>query len=74
MNLKELSIQYNSSARLCKGRIHELKLLLELEGGSMCETDIIDIQRRISILTSMMRDTFIIARYLKDYYGDDENG
>jgi len=71
MKISELSAEYRDSAMLCRGRIKELNL--KLEGEPMCEIDRLRLRRRIAILTSMMRDTIAVSRYLENYYGDDMN-
>jgi hypothetical protein len=66
MKLIELSAEYNESARLCKDRIGELNRMLSEE--PMCEIDRLRLRRRIAVLTSMMRDTLAVSRYLENYY------
>lgn len=71
MNLIELSEQYRDSAMLCRDRLKELNKALAQD--RMCEIDRLRLRRRIAILTSMMRDTLAVSRYLENYYGDDKN-
>lgn len=66
MKLIELSAEYNESALLCRRRIAELNRTLSDE--PMCEIDRLRLRRRIAILTSMMRDTLAVSRYLENYY------
>lgn len=71
MRLIELSEEYYGGAQAIRRRIAELKNSLEDE--TLCEIDKLRLRRRICILTGMMRDSMAISRYLKNYYGDDEN-
>lgn len=66
MKLIELSAEYSESAQPLKHRIAELSR--QLDDESMCEIDRLRLRRRIAILTSMMRDTLAVSRYLKNYY------
>lgn len=66
MKLIELSTEYNDSAQLCRVRIAELNR--ELNEEPMCEIDRLRLRRRIAVLTSMMRDTLAVSRYLENYY------
>ena len=67
MKLIELSAEYNESAQALKCRIAELSK--QLNDEPMCEIDRLRLRRRIAILTSMMRDTLAVSRYLENYYG-----
>lgn len=67
MKLIELSAEYNESAQALKRRIAELSR--QLNDEPMCEIDRLRLRRRIAILTSMMRDTLAVSRYLENYYG-----
>lgn len=71
MTLKEMSGEYFAGAQSCRTRIAELER--QLEEQPMCEIDRLRLRRRICILRGMMRDTLAISRYLKNYYGDDED-
>lgn len=71
MKLIELSGEYYDSAQLCRRRICELNERLKSE--PMCEIDRLRMRRRVCVLTSMMRDTLAVSRYLENYYGDDKN-
>ena len=66
MKLIELSAEYNESAQPLKRRIAELNR--QLNDEPMCEIDRLRLRRRIAILTSMMRDTLAVSRYLENYY------
>ena len=65
MTLYELSLEYEQTAALLRGRISELE-------RAMKETDDeprrAQLDRRLRPLRSMYRDTRAVARYLSDYY------
>lgn len=71
MTLKEMSGEYYAGAQRCRERIAELEDMLE--NREMCEIDRLRLRRRICILRGMMRDAIAISRYLKNYYGDDND-
>lgn len=71
MTLTQLSREYMQSAQPIRLRLHELNEQLRTQ--HMCEMERMRINRRICVLTTMLRDTVATARYLENYYGRDEN-
>ena len=71
MNLKELSAEYRKSGLACKNRADRLKPLLQ--SPEICEMERLRLRRRIYMLESMGREALATAKYLINYYGDDEN-
>lgn len=66
MTLKELSREYKDSAEPLRRRIAELNEKLK---HPMCEMERMMTNRRICVLTTMLRDTVSVAHYLENYYG-----
>ena len=71
MTLTELSHEYMQSAEPIRLRLHELNEQLKTQ--RMCEMERMRINRRICVLTTMLRDTVATAKYLENYYGSDDN-
>lgn len=65
-DLLELSIQYRSSAALCKAKTREIKALMDL-GGLDNEREI-TLRREVTLLTAMTRECVATANYLKNYF------
>lgn len=68
MKLAELSLQYRASGEAIRARV----ALLEqgLKQGHMSETEKLLLRRRITILTSMYRETLETSNYLARYYSN----
>lgn len=66
MKLLELSAQYRESGEACRTRANELSGLLR--EGELSEMQKLLLRRRITILTSMARDTLGLANYMAGYY------
>ena len=66
MTLYELSLEYEQTAALLRGRISELERALKEAGD---EQRRVQLDRRLRPLRSMYRDTRAVARYLNNYYG-----
>ena len=65
MTLYELSLEYEQTAAMLRGRISELERALKEAGD---EQRRVQLDRRLRPLRSMYRDTRAVARYLSDYY------
>ena len=65
MTLYELSLEYEQSAALLRGRISELE---RAQKGAGDELSRARLDRRLRPLRSMYRDTRAVARYLNNYY------
>ena len=65
MTLYELSLEYEQSAALLRGRISELERA-QMEAGDELSRARLD--RRLRPLRSMYRDVRAVARYLAGYY------
>lgn len=72
MKLTELSEQYRQSAEPLRGRIAELRRRLDTE--ELCELERLRLRRRVCVLSTMLRETIAVSRYLENYYGGDNNG
>ncbi|MDO4815214.1 MAG: hypothetical protein Q4A83_01240 [Bacillota bacterium] len=70
MNLKELSEEYRKSGLACRTRADRLKPLLQ--SPDLCEMERLRLRRRIYTLETMGREALATAKYLNNYYGDDE--
>ena len=71
MTLSEMAVEYRKSAALCRDRL--AKLNHDLRYGKMCEMDRLRLRRKALQLEAMLRDTAATAKYLENYYGDDNN-
>ena len=71
MTLTELSKEYLQSAEPLRRRLRELNEALKTE--PLCEMERLRLNRRICVLTTMLRDTVATAKYLENYYGRNEN-
>lgn len=69
MELKQLGMEYRSSARACRERAAQLRLGLSRE--QQTPSDCIALRRRISMLEEMARQASAIGRYLINYYGEE---
>ena len=72
MNLNELSEQYRAGGEACRLRAAQLTEVLKTE--KLPEMERMRLRRRICILMTMARESAATAKYLKNYYGDDDNG
>ncbi len=66
MELKELGMEYERSAQLCRVRLAELRRTLRHE--RLSDAELIALRRRINILEDMARQTAATGRYLVNYY------
>ena len=66
MKLIELSKEYRRSGEMCRGRIRELRA--ELDGGRATGSERLVLQRRLTVLSAMARDTIEMSNKLKRYY------
>ena len=65
MTLYELSLEYEQTAAMLRGRISELERAQKEAGDEQRRAQL---DRRLRPLRSMYRDTRAVARYLNDYY------
>lgn len=65
MTLYELSLEYEQTAAMLRGRISELERALREAGD---EQRRIQLDRRLRPLRSMYRDVRCVARHLNSYY------
>ena len=65
MTLYELSLEYEQTAAVLRGRISELERARKETGDEQRRARL---DRRLRPLRSMYRDTRAVARYLSDYY------
>lgn len=70
MTLRELSEEYRAGGNAIKQRVRELETALL--APDLTETQRLAIRQRICILTSMSRNAIATARYLYNYYGEEE--
>ena len=66
LKLIELSREYRISGELCRGRMREIKC--ELENGIVTGSERLVLQRRLTILSAMARDTIELSNKLSRYY------
>ena len=65
MTLYELSLEYEQTAALLRGRISELERAMRETDDELSRARL---DRRLRPLRSMYRDVRAVARYLNDYY------
>ena len=65
MTLYELSLEYEQTAAMLRGRISELERVLRETGDGPRR---IQLDRRLRPLRSMYRDVRAVARHLEHYY------
>ena len=65
MTLYELSLEYEQTAAMLRGRISELERVLRETGDGPRR---IQLDRRLRPLRSMYRDVRAVARHLNGYY------
>ena len=64
MTLYELSLEYEQTAALLRGRISELERAMKEADNELRR---VQLDRRLRPLRSMYRDTRAVARYLNNY-------
>lgn len=67
-DLLELSSQYRESGAACKKALKELKCRLQ-DDELLRPEDLIELRRRITLVTAMARECIEISEYLKKYHG-----
>jgi hypothetical protein len=67
-DLLELSEQYRDSGIACRNALKLMKRRLE-EDCLLRPEDIIELRRRITVVTAMSRECIEISEYLKKYHG-----
>lgn len=71
MSLEEMSEEYRLTALVFRARTAELAQVCA-EGG-LSSTERIVLCRRLCVLKTMERDLMATSKYLKNYYGRNEN-
>ena len=66
LKLIEMSKEYRKSGELCRGRVREIKA--ELERGNAKGGEKLVLQRRLTVLSAMARDTIELSNKLRRYY------
>jgi len=66
LKLIEMSKEYRKSGELCRSRVREIQA--ELESGKVRGGEKIVLQRRLTVLSAMARDTIEMSNKLGRYY------
>ncbi len=66
--LRELGEEYEVAAEIVKGRIERKRQQLRNLDDCICSNEAYELKRELQFLYAELRETKIIAEYLKSYY------